>query len=213
MDVNAESLALDVLGESLNLGLGQVIDELTDIAHSKIQLHVPEVAILPRLQALKRAVGDRGNGAAVFVQQPFSGDLNGEALLCFSEAESLHLLNSLSTEHPESHIEFSETEEEMLLDLTNVAVTGVIYAMSNILGMSIEADLPKCEYGFFRDIQQSPLMQDDKEESVLFLTICFTVVERNSTAQLMFFQQKESLPLLYEKASEKLTSMINEVGE
>ncbi|MGB1091493.1 MAG: hypothetical protein ACPGYX_05175 [Oceanobacter sp.] len=207
-----QALALDMLAEALNLGLGNVIDELSDIASSRIQLHVPEVRIIPRNTAINMAIDSRDEGGAVFVQQSFYGEISGEALVCFSEAESLNLLNSLSSSNDESHIEFSETEEEMLLDLTNVAVSGVIYAMSSLLEMKLTADLPRCEYGLFRDIRQSSLLSSDDQESVLFLTICFTVVNRNSTAQLMFFQNRESLDRLYERVDQKLQKMLLGLG-
>ena len=198
MDEQAQAISLDVLAESLNLGLGHVIEELAEISNSSIELHVPEVNMVPKSDALAFTETMRDAGKAIFVQQEFSGDISGEALLFFSEKESLNLLNGLLDDKDETLIEFAATEEEMLLDLTNVAVSGVIYALSNLLGIRLNTELPLCEYGFFDDIKADTSVLKDADDMILFLTISFTVVKKNSTAQLMFFQPKDTLDKLYD---------------
>ena len=47
-----EALSLDILAESLNLGMGHVIEELAEISGSRIELHVPEVNMITKQQAL-----------------------------------------------------------------------------------------------------------------------------------------------------------------
>ena len=198
LDAQAEALSLDILAESLNLGLGHVIDELAEISGSRIELHVPEVNMIPKQDALAFTHVMRDAGKAIFVQQEFSGDIEGEAVLFFSEAESLNLLNGLIPEYEEQRVEFAATEEEMLLDLTNVAVSGVIYALSNLLQIRLNTELPHCEYGYFDDITQDTDFLSNSDDMILFLTIYFTVVKKNSTAQLMFFQPKHTLVKLYD---------------
>lgn len=204
MDAQAEALSLDVLAESLNLGLGHVIEELAEISGSRIELHVPEVNMLPKNDAMSFTSELRNQGKAIYVQQKFDGDIDGEALLFFSEQESLNLLNGLLDDSEEIRIEFSATEEEMLLDLTNVAVTGVIYALSNLLGLRIDTQLPRCEYGFFDDLVDNTNMLENSDDMILFLTISFTVVKKNSKAQLMFFQPKDTLARLYDHISKRM---------
>ena len=113
MDEQSRAISLDVLAESLNLGLGHVIDELSEISNSRIELHVPEVNMLPKKEALAFTEQLRQEGKAIFVQQRFSGEICGEALLFFSERESLNLLNGLLGEQEQTLIEFAVTEEEM----------------------------------------------------------------------------------------------------
>lgn len=199
-----QAISLDVLAESLNLGLGHVIEELADISGSKIELHVPEVNMIPKGDALKFTDEMKQAGKAIFVLQEFSGEINGEALLFFSEKESLNLLNGLLADDEEALIEFASTEEEMLLDLTNVAVSGVIYALSNLLGLKLNTELPKCEYGQFDDIQKDTMLLENADEMILFLTISFTVVSKNSKAQLMFFQPKNTLSTLYDHIKKRM---------
>lgn len=198
MDPQAEAISLDVLTESLNLGLGHVIEELSQISGSKIELHVPEVNMLPKTDALQFTEKMRDAGKAIFVQQEFSGDISGEALLFFSEQESLNLLNGLLDDSDEELIEFAATEEEMLLDLTNVAVSGVIYTLSNLLNLRLNTELPRCEYGTFDDIRSDTSILSHTDDMILFLTISFTVVKKNSKAQLMFFQPKNTLATLHD---------------
>lgn len=204
MDAQAEAISLDVLAESLNLGLGHVIEELADISSSKIELHVPEVNMIPKADAMEFTEVMRDAGKAIFVQQEFSGDISGEALLFFSEKESLHLLNGLLDDNDEVLIEFASTEEEMLLDLTNVAVSGVIYALSSLLGLKLNTELPRCEFGHFDDIKADTSILDDVDDMILFLTISFTVVKKNSKAQLMFFQPKDTLATLYSHIAKRM---------
>jgi len=204
MNAQQEALSLDVLAEALNLGLGHVIEELAEISGSKIELHVPEVNMIPKAEALSFTGEMRKAGKAIFVQQQFDGDIDGEALLFFSEQESLNLLNGLIKDQEELRIEFAATEEEMLLDLTNVAVSGVIYALSSLLEIRINTDLPRCEYGYFDDLKDTSELFSDTEDMVLFLTISFTVVKKNSKAQLMFFQQKNTLAKLYDFVSQRM---------
>lgn len=204
MDSQAEALSLDVLAESLNLGLGHVIDELAEISNSKIQLHVPEVNMVPKTELMKQVEEEDHQGVSIFVRQEFSGDIDGEALLYFNENESLKLLNALLEEDEANLIKFAATEQEMLMDLTNVAVSGVIYALSQVLGLSLTTELPECEYGKFTSIETQSTMFRDAEDMVLFLTISFTVVEKDSRAQLMFFQPKSNLEKLYDIISKRM---------
>lgn len=203
MDPKAQAISLDVLTESINLGLGHVIEELIQISGSKIELHVPEANMLPKMEALRFTEDMCNTGKSIFVQQQFNGDISGEALLFFSEQESLNLLNGLLDDNDEMLIEFSVMEEEMLLDLTNVAVSGVIYALSNLLDFHLNTELPHCEYGHFDNIQSDTDILDHAEDMILFLTISFTVVEKNSKAQLMFFQPKDTLETLYDHISKR----------
>lgn len=204
MNAQAEAISLDVLAESLNLGLGHVIDELSEISSSRIELHVPEVSMVPRADALVFTERMRDAGKAIFVQQRFSGDISGEALLFFSEQESLNLLNGLLGDPEDCLVEFAATEEEMLLDLTNVAVSGVIYALSSLLGLRINTELPHCEYGCFNDLRDSATLIGELDDMVLFLTISFTVVSKNSRAQLMFFQPRDTLTRLFDHIRTRL---------
>ena len=204
MDTEKETLSLDVLAESLNLGLGHVIDELAEISNSKIQLHVPEVNMVPKTRLMKEVEYHEDTSVSIFVRQIFSGDISGEALLYFSESESLKLLNALLEDNETALIKFAATEQEMLLDLTNVAVSGVIYALSQVLGLSLTTELPECEYGKFTSIETQSTMFRDADDMILFLTISFTVVDRDSTAQLMFFQPKSNLQKLYDIIAERM---------
>lgn len=204
MDSQAEAISLDVLAESLNLGLGHVIDELAEISNSKIQLHVPEVNMVPKTELIKEVEDSDHQGISIFVRQEFAGDIDGEALLYFSETESLKLLNALLKDEDANLIKFAATEQEMLLDLTNVAVSGVIYALSQVLGLSLITQLPECEYGKFTSIETQSTMFRDAEDMVLFLTISFTVIEKDSKAQLMFFQPKSNLDKLYDIISKRM---------
>ena len=204
MDSKAEAISLDVLAESLNLGLGHVIDELAEISNSKIQLHVPEVNMVPKTELIKEVEDQDHQGISIFVRQEFAGDIDGEALLYFSETESLKLLNALLTDEDASLIKFAATEQEMLLDLTNVAVSGVIYALSQVLGLSLITQLPECEYGKFTSIETQSTMFRDADDMVLFLTISFTVIEKDCKAQLMFFQPKSNLEKLYDIISKRM---------
>jgi chemotaxis protein CheY-P-specific phosphatase CheC len=206
LDEQARAISLDVLAESLNLGLGHVIDELSEISNSRIELHVPEVNMLPKKEALAFTEQLRQEGKAIFVQQRFCGEICGEALLFFSERESLNLLNGLLGEQEQTLIEFAVTEEEMLLDLTNVAVSGVIYALSQLLGIQIHTELPRCEYGNFSDLNDSGRLLDEADDLILFLTISFTVVEKNSRAQLMFFQPTDALVTLFDHIKKRLAA-------
>jgi len=204
MNSEAEAISLDVLAESLNLGLGHVIDELAEISNSKIQLHVPEVNMVPKTELIKEVEDQDHQGISIFVRQEFAGDIDGEALLYFSETESLKLLNALLTDEDASLIKFAATEQEMLLDLTNVAVSGVIYALSQVLGLSLITQLPECEYGKFTSIETQSTMFRDADDMVLFLTISFTVIEKDCKAQLMFFQPKSNLEKLYDIISKRM---------
>lgn len=204
MDSQAEALSLDMLAESLNLGLGHVIDELAEISQSKVHLHVPEVNMVPKTELVRRGEYEDHDGISIFVRQLFTGDIDGEALLYFNEKESLKLLNALLEENEANLIKFAGTEQEMLLDLTNVAVSGVVYALSQVLGLKLKTQLPECEYGKFTSIETQSTMFRDAEDMILFLTITFTVVERDCKAQLMFFQPKSNLEKLYDIISKQL---------
>lgn len=172
LTVGLTDLELDALTELVNLGVSNSALSLRELVREEVMLSVPNVAMVTREQAVANLSG-RNTKRLVAVQQDFSGEINGRALLIFPEVKSMELVRAVVGGHL-SLEDIADLEHEALAETGNILLNGCLGTIANSFQRSLQISLPEVLYGegseFF-----SMRPGSSNEDSILFIHITFAV--------------------------------------
>jgi chemotaxis protein CheC len=161
-------LELDALTELVNIGVSRAAANLALMAHEPVTLTVPAISTVTPEQAAEMIGGARV-GKMVAVEQDYSGEVAGRALLIFPEANSLELVRAVAGEEVPAD-EIPTLAPEALCETGNIVLQSCLGTLGNMLQRNLEIGTPKLIQGPARDI--FPRVSRD---GVLFVYINFTL--------------------------------------
>lgn len=94
--IDLTELQRDMLGEFLNMGLGNAADALSIMTGGEVELSIPKVEFVTPVELRERFTRLLGSELSI-VQQRFTGSLEGEAFLLFSSSMVLEFVRTGST--------------------------------------------------------------------------------------------------------------------
>jgi chemotaxis protein CheC len=174
--IGLTELELDALTELVNLGVSNAALSLRELVREEVMLSVPKVSVVTREQAVLN-LGDQSRKRLVAVQQDFSGEINGRALLIFPEAKSMELVRAIVGENL-SLDDIAELEQEALSETGNILLNGCLGTIANTLQRSLKISLPEVIYGEGADFFATPTA-NNVGDGVLFIYITFAVRRRD----------------------------------
>jgi chemotaxis protein CheC len=203
-------LELDAFTEVANIGVSRAAVSLHELVGDEVRLSVPSVAILTREQAA-RIIGEREADNLVAVQQAFSGDIYGRALLIFPETNSLELVRAaIGGELPLEDI--INLESEALAEIGNIILNGCLATIANMLQRNLEMSLPEVLHGTGSELFGLSRVSAS-EEAVLFLYIDFTVKRRDIRGYIAMIMDLPALASLKELVGDLIARMTSEPDE
>lgn len=160
-------IELDALTELVNIGVSSAATSLSRMVRQEVGLSVPAVALVTPREA---AILMRQNRAheLVAVQQEFSGDLSGRALLLFMEESSFELARLLAGDEDLE----PEVRSDALREAGNIILQGCLSAIANLLRRSLSIGSPHVVGG------SAESLLGGAEDAVLFVYMNFEVRER-----------------------------------
>lgn len=121
----------DVLREVMGMGMGQAASVLSELVGSAVTLRIPELRVLEAADVgafLDRETATPG----VFISQSFSGQLEGRAVLLYSEACALALLEAVGAEIP-GHARLSEASMGTLQEVGNIILGACLSSIADLI--------------------------------------------------------------------------------
>jgi chemotaxis protein CheC len=192
-------LELDALTELVNIGVSRAAFSLREMVAEQVHLSVPSVDLVSPARAVEILGGPDGS-RLVGVHQIFEGDITGRALLIFPEARSLELVRAVTGGNL-SLDDIIELEQEALAETGNILLNGCLATMANMLQRNLKISLPEILRGQaaeFFSLAPPP----ERSEVVLFLTINFTVQQRDISGYIVMLMDVPSLAILKQLLSE-----------
>lgn len=162
-------LHLDAIAELLNIGMGQATDSLSQILNEEVNLSVPSVQLLSRLDAAKN-IDSGERSPIVAVKQHFNGPFWGDALLLFPQEKSLELVKAIVKEELPTPT-LLELEQDALNEIGNIILTSCLSSLANILTHEVKSSIPQFVSG--PAIQIINDTGKDDEDVVMFLRMDF----------------------------------------
>ena len=198
-------LQQDMLTELFNLGMGNAAAALSEMVAEEVLLSVPEVTFMEKTELANMLTADSG-GQISGVAQDFHGMLLGKALLTFPSQKSLELVRLLlrDTVPMENLTEF---EEEELLEVGNIIINAGLSSLADIFEDEITSDLPTFKNGSCHEVIDSTDNKDDKQTTVLYLQINFTIELQDIKGYVIFLLNVESIENLTKSIDKYITNL------
>jgi chemotaxis protein CheC len=195
---NLDDLELDALTELVNLGVSRAALSLRELVGEEVLLTVPAISTVSPDQAAEMIGGQR-IGELVAVEQAFSGDVSGRALLIFPEANSLELARAVAGQDvPAAQI--ADLAPEALCETGNIVLQACLGTMANMLRRTFEIEVPHIVRGRAQD-----LFPRAGRGAVLFVYINFAVGGRRIRGYIALLMDLPSMTTLKELVREFIT--------
>lgn len=135
----------DSIAELLNLGMGQAARALSELLQEEVLLSIPQIEIVSRANATE-FLTKLAPRELVSVRQEFGGAFGGNAILLFSENDSLELVRALLAD--EILLEdLPDLEQEAVSEVGNIVLNACLSSLADALGQEIPTNLPKYHKG------------------------------------------------------------------
>lgn len=176
---------IDALTEVVNIGVGRAAGSLCSLIDRHIELHVPQVELVPagemnaRSETLQTALDTS-------VIQDFDGVVNGRAVLAFPRASGVLLAQILG--------EMEEEQDELDLDLAgvleeigNIVLNGVLGTMANLFRGEFLYTVPRLESDMdaLHLVLEHSSARESSEPAILVADAHFSVAESDICGSLL----------------------------
>ena len=139
-----EDAQFDVLKEIGNIGAGNVTTALATMLSIKVDMSVPNVALLP-FDRISEFIGSEEQ-TVVGILLEIQGDIDGMMMFLFDMKSAHHLVNSLMMrdihENEDLTGEFSEMDMSALNEIGNIVSGSYLSALSGLTGMKMVSSVP-----------------------------------------------------------------------
>lgn len=181
----------DALQEIQNIAMGQAGRSLAEVFGTFIPLSIPQIHVVSPQEingVLAQTIGEIEVSA---VRQCFSGTIRGESFVIFKKQDYKVLSEML--DHPGDLI--SETEDELLLDISNILIGAFHSCVRDVLRIDISASPPSL-IAKGQDIRRLNLAEPTSSKNFVMIEIVFEIDQKGfccHLAQLMPDQSIETL--------------------
>lgn len=201
----------DVLGEIVNVYMGQAASLLSEMTGQEIRLNVPEVVMLSGESIdtdLLAASGVLSQGHVISSSIQFSQGLHGKTFLLFPASQAKALVNACLGELDLSNSgsasrDLLDTDFDVLKEVANVILNSVLGGFGNLMDTYLEYSLPEIEMLFVADNEQRQFLS--KQSSILLLKTDFFLTTSEVQGVILIAYSVNSMVLLLEK----INGMIN----
>lgn len=139
-----EDSQFDVLKEIGNIGAGNATTALATMLNIKVDMSVPNVALLP-FDNISSFIGSEEQ-TVVAILLEIQGDIDGMMMFLFDMKSAHHLVNSLMMRdvHQDENgmADFSEMEMSALNEIGNIVSGSYLSALSGLTGMKMVSSVP-----------------------------------------------------------------------
>ena len=197
-------LHLDALSEVFNIGAGRAAASLSEIVAEEVKLSVPALEFRKCAEFNEKVLLLDQSQLGV-VRQHFSGALNAEASLLFTEDSALEIMRDMMGSQI-SIEELAEFEQEAMCELGNIILNACLSAISDMLGMQMESSLPSYTVCNADELIQG-IVDTPDQEYIMILHIDLEIERRAVNGKLIFLFSSSSLTTLRERIDDFLNNI------
>lgn len=179
-------LSLNSFTNLVALGIEQAQATLNELTDSPIQFQSPILETLTPQFLRERLQELFGSEPISVAQLPFRGGFAGTSQLFFLTDSADALTEALTGETPDSP-DFSLAKAEMLTEIGNIVLNGIMGTMSNALTKSLEYSVPSYREERIDNIWRSHSFEG--QSTILFAQAGFALEEFQVTGDIILFFQ------------------------
>ena len=137
---NMEGVYFDVLSEIGNIGAGNATTALATMLGTKVDMHVPRVALLEFSEIGEEMGGEETLMAGIY--QQIKGDISGSIMFLLEEKAARSLVSKLMGMESNPDEPFSDMEISALQEIGNIITGSYLSSLSTLTNMTIDASVP-----------------------------------------------------------------------
>lgn len=137
-DVN--SMYFDVLKEIGNIGAGNATTAIANMLGLKIDMKVPNVALLSFQELTTAICPEEEVVVAIFLE--VEEDIDGSMMFIMQRESARYLVNILMMKQGEDSLEFDEMEQSALKEIGNIIAGSYLNALSTLTNLKIAPSIP-----------------------------------------------------------------------
>jgi chemotaxis protein CheC len=184
--IQLNELELDALTELVNIGVSRAAANLASLAREAVALTVPTVSVVTPAVAAQMVGGPRATDI-IAVEQEYTGDISGRALLIFPEARGLELVRAIAANTIAAE-DIPNLAPEALLETGNIMLQSCLSTIANMLRRQLQISMPKLVQGRPEDLFPQASMR-----AVLFVHINFTLRNRRISGYIALLMELAAL--------------------
>ena len=132
---------LDVLGEIIGAGVSEAATALSSLVGERVQLHTPEVVVVPAHE-IEALVGGGVGSFRVFISQEFQGAITGKAVLVYTNDNALSVVRVFEQPGPTTTASLSEVARALLQEVGNVILGSSVFAIADVMAARLNLTVP-----------------------------------------------------------------------
>ncbi len=137
-DVN--NMYFDVLKEIGNIGAGNATTAIANMLGLKIDMKVPNVALLSFQELTTAICPEEEVVVAIFLE--VTEDIDGSMMFIMQRESARYLVNILMMKQGEESLEFDEMEQSALKEIGNIIAGSYLNALSTLTNLKIAPSIP-----------------------------------------------------------------------
>lgn len=184
------NLHLDALTEIFNVGAGRAASSLSEIVGDEVKLSVPSIEIINSDEVDAKLLA-QGSGTFSAVSQHFSGPFDADAVLLFTEENTLEIVRDMMGSQM-SLEELADFEQEAMCELGNIILNACLSAMADMLSISMDSSLPSYTVESLHDIVHR-IADGSDQPYILLLHIDLAIEKRHTEGHLIFLLSSTSI--------------------
>ncbi len=171
MSVEITEEDIDAFRELINIGIGRSAGMLNKITRSHVTLSIPDVRVLP-VDRFDEFFSSDSNEDVATVSLDYSGSFSGRTAIVFPQDSAAKLAMAVTGEL-EGSPELDGMKVEVLKEVGNILVSGVMGSISNVLKSTLSYSIP-----VYNESEPKVLIRDCqsfKEEYLIIGRADFTI--------------------------------------
>lgn len=187
-------LQLAALSKIFGSGTSRAASSLSEIVGDEVKLSVPRIQLYQTSELSAQALSLNGTRLGA-VRQRFSGPLNADAMLLFTEERAMEIVRDMMGSQL-SVEDMAEFEQDAICELGNIILNGCLSAMADALGLAFNSSLPVYSIDSPDTILQQ-LVAGVNQSAILVLLTDLSIEKRHLQGYLVFLLSSPSLHKLF----------------
>lgn len=185
---------IDAFRELINIGIGRSAGMLNRITRSHVTLSVPEVRVIPIKEFDSLSCCDYGGDLAT-VSLDYSGSFSGKTAVVFPQDSAAKLAMAVTGEG-EGSPELDGIKVEVLKEVGNILVSGVMGSISNVLKSSLTYSIPVYDESALKNLVGN--YEKSADEYIIIGRADFTIRDLEISGNIIMILEVGSLEYLLE---------------
>jgi chemotaxis protein CheC len=173
----------DAMTELINIGYGRAAGALSELTGYRVTLEVPRIT-MHKIDQIGHLLGKLIDGEVASVNQVFSGNISGSALLLLDEKAAIALSRLLSDDDSLNN-SFDSSGREIITEVGNILLNACLGVFGNLLQVQVTFAVPRLQVSDVGGVLKTITVESQELQYGLMIHTRFQLRASNVTGYLI----------------------------